>query len=173
MEERLKNWLNNLYLIMISLPAIPVIFDINNRYWQAYIAVGLLILIQCFQYISDIDLEKPDARQMLLHRICGLGKLALLSWYIFLTGYWLFCPLYYIIISSGNIKDKKLAFLLPILGLFGVWLNRLINIEGIIKFIFAYGYGAGGSAQSESNKDRTANKQTILRIFAFRIDRMS
>lgn len=138
MEERLTSWLNNLYLILIFLPVIPVIFDANNRYWQAYIAIGLLILVQCYRSISDIDLDKPDARQILLHRICDLGKLALLSWYIFLTGYWIFCPLYYIIISSGNIKDKKLAFLLPILGLFGVWFHRLINLEGFAKFVFAF-----------------------------------
>ncbi len=129
MEENINNWLHNLHLVLILIPSIPVLLNAQNQLWPAFFTIGLLILIQCFHYVLNMNYMEPEGKDIHIHRLCILSKIFLATLYLIITGYWFFSPLYYVVINPRNRREEIIAFLLPVLGVLVVWLPKLVNIH--------------------------------------------
>lgn len=137
MEDKINNWIHNFHLVLLMLPVIPVFLHVQNHLWPAFITIGLLILIKCFHYVSNMNYEEPEGKDIPIHRLCIACKILLVALYLIITGYWFFSPLYYVIINPRNRREEIIAFLLPILGVLVVWLPKLVNIHELPWFLLS------------------------------------
>lgn len=129
MEGKVNNWINNFHLVLLLLPAIPVFLDVHNQLWPAFTTIGLLVLVQCFHYVSTMNAGELEGKDVHIHLLCIASKILLATTYIIITGYWFFSPLYYVLINPRNRREEIIAFLLPILGVLVAWLPKLVTIH--------------------------------------------
>lgn len=127
MDNRLSCWTKKIYLTLILLPAIPVFFAAGNS-WSALILIGLMALIQCYQY-AVIDNTEMDEKDVYIRNCCLAGKLIIFTCFLILTGYWYFSPLYYVIIGPVSNKEVIIALFLPLLGVPAARLPGLLDIN--------------------------------------------
>lgn len=137
MEEKINNWIYNFYLVLVILPAIPVFFNVENQMWPAFIIIGLLITIQCFSYVSAIDITEAKEKDLYIYYMCIVSKVLLVTFYLIITGYWLFSPLYYVIINPRTRRGVGVALALPVMGTLVVWLPKLEKLDEIPWFMLS------------------------------------
>ena len=137
MKDKLNNLISNLHMVLILLTAIPLFLNIKNQIWWALIPIGLIILIQCFQYASSYDIQESDHKDKVINNCCDVGKVILFTLYLIMTGYWIFSPLYYVVINPKNKKESTIATLMAVIGVVLVWLPRLKSVDGLLRLMLS------------------------------------
>lgn len=137
MVERVKHWIHNFHLLFTFLLSIPGFMSMNHKSYHIFMITGLLILIQCFHYISIEETQELSKEDMALHRICILGCISLLTCYLVITRYWWFSPLYYVVMNPRSKKERGGAILLTIVGTMGVSFPKLMNSKNILFLLLA------------------------------------
>lgn len=137
MKDKLNSLISNIHMVFILLTTIPLLININNQIWLALIAIGLIILIQCYQYASTYDIQEYDHKDNTIYNCCRVAKAILLTLYLILTGYWIFSPLYYIIIYPNNKKESRISLLMSIMGVLLVCLPKLKSTDELLWLVLS------------------------------------
>lgn len=138
MEDRLNNWISNLHIALILFPAIPVLFNIRWQAWIALVVIGLLLLIQCYQYVAINNMQEQEHQNT--YKVCIVSKIILLTLYLILTGYWYFSPLYYIIINPRSKSESKASYVVSFFGVILAWNGELSSVSELPWLILAFAY---------------------------------
>lgn len=138
MKDKLSIWISNLHMVLILLAAIPLLFNIDREASIALIPIGLIILIQCFQYASTpYNTQEFDYKDNAIYNWCTVVKIALFTLYLAMTGYWIVSPLYYVIINPKNNAESRISLLMTIFGVLLVWAPKLKSVDELPWFLLA------------------------------------
>lgn len=102
----------------------------QDKFWLVLVITGLLIIIQCFYYISMEEPQELKQQDIKLHYVCGISSIFLVTAYLLITGYWWYSPLYYVVTNSQNKKEVYVSITLPMIGTFCVWFPKLLQYQG-------------------------------------------